>query len=71
MSAGQATAQAGSRDTKALRYVARQAIFDCELKVFGYELLSGLPGEPLRWRRRRGIASHARSISGDGLGRVV
>jgi c-di-GMP-related signal transduction protein len=39
MSAGQATERAGSRDAKTLRYVARQPIFDCELKVFGYELL--------------------------------
>jgi c-di-GMP-related signal transduction protein len=38
-SAGQAAALAPSRNTKALRYVARQPIFDCEQKVFGYELL--------------------------------
>ena len=37
MSAGKA--MAAVRDAKALRYVARQPIFDCEQKVFGYELL--------------------------------
>jgi EAL and modified HD-GYP domain-containing signal transduction protein len=37
MSAKQATARVP--DSKSLRYVARQPIFDCEQKVFGYELL--------------------------------
>jgi c-di-GMP-related signal transduction protein len=39
MSSGQATAPAPLPDSKAMRYVARQPIFDREEKVFGYELL--------------------------------
>ncbi|HKV77861.1 MAG TPA: HDOD domain-containing protein [Candidatus Sulfotelmatobacter sp.] len=39
MSSGQATAAAPVRNSKAMRYVARQPIFDREEKVFGYELL--------------------------------
>jgi EAL and modified HD-GYP domain-containing signal transduction protein len=39
MSAGKVAARVGLRDAKTLRYVARQPIFDCEQKVFGYELL--------------------------------
>lgn len=39
MSAGQATARVALRDAKAMRYVARQPIFDGDEKVFGYELL--------------------------------
>jgi len=39
MSAGQGVARAKEKDTRPLRYVARQPIFDREQKVFGYELL--------------------------------
>jgi c-di-GMP-related signal transduction protein len=39
MSSGQATTPAPVRNSKAMRYVARQPIFDREEKVFGYELL--------------------------------
>jgi len=39
MSAGRAAVRAPVRDAKAMRYVARQPIFDREEKVFGYELL--------------------------------
>jgi c-di-GMP-related signal transduction protein len=39
MSSGQATAPAAVPNSKAMRYVARQPIFDREEKVFGYELL--------------------------------
>ena len=39
LSSGQAAALALSRNATALRYVARQPIFDREEKVFGYELL--------------------------------
>jgi c-di-GMP-related signal transduction protein len=39
LSSGQAAALAPSRNATALRYVARQPIFDREEKVFGYELL--------------------------------
>jgi c-di-GMP-related signal transduction protein len=39
MSAGQSTAPAGGKDTKTLKYVARQPILDREEQVFGYELL--------------------------------
>ncbi len=38
-SAGQGAAPAPVKDTRPLRYVARQPIFDREEKVFGYELL--------------------------------
>jgi c-di-GMP-related signal transduction protein len=38
-SSGQGIAPAKARDTKPLRYVARQPIIDREEKVFGYELL--------------------------------
>jgi len=39
MSAGRGEARAKEKDTRPLRYVARQPIFDREQKVFGYELL--------------------------------
>src|SRR5246127_2719407 len=39
MSSGQAMAPAAVQNSKAMRYVARQPIFDREEKVFGYELL--------------------------------
>lgn len=39
ISAGQAVARARKADTRPLRYVARQPIFDRDEKVFGYELL--------------------------------
>ena len=39
MSSAQPTGRVALRDAKPLRYVARQPIFDCEQKVFGYELL--------------------------------
>ncbi|MBZ5685027.1 MAG: HDOD domain-containing protein [Acidobacteriia bacterium] len=39
MSSGQATASAPLRNARAMRYVARQPIFDREENVFGYELL--------------------------------
>jgi c-di-GMP-related signal transduction protein len=39
MSAGRDTARAPLSDAKPMRYVARQPIFDCEQRVFGYELL--------------------------------
>ena len=39
ISSGQAAAPAPLRDAKAMRYVARQPIFDRGEKVFGYELL--------------------------------
>jgi c-di-GMP-related signal transduction protein len=39
MSSGQVTAPAPGGNCKAIRYVARQPIFDREEKVFGYELL--------------------------------
>jgi EAL and modified HD-GYP domain-containing signal transduction protein len=39
MSSGQATAPAPVGNCKAVRYVARQPIFDREERVFGYELL--------------------------------
>ena len=38
-SSGQAAAPARVKDTRPLRYVARQPIFDRDEKVFGYELL--------------------------------
>lgn len=36
---GQAAARTNLRDTKPLKYVARQPIFDTKENVFGYELL--------------------------------
>src|SRR6201987_4951901 len=39
MSAGRDTARAPLSDAKPMRYVARPPIFDCEQRVFGYELL--------------------------------
>jgi len=40
MSGGQGPAPARGKDTKTLKYVARQAILDREEQVFGYELIA-------------------------------